>query len=104
LPCSTSCSFLRHPQLKILPSVKSPADTFTLLPQSHLHSHITDPLYLSLSSIELIAINLPNLSPEISLALNKVSLAKHPQLRVGCFLEVMLSALIHFSFPQSHLQ
>jgi hypothetical protein len=53
----------KQPQLLVLPDVRFPAVTSTLLPQSHSHNQTCD-LFLDLP-VRLIAVNLPNFLPAL---------------------------------------
>lgn len=56
-----------HPQLVFIPFLKANPVALQPLPQSHFSSHVMLPHLFALSFF--MAINLPNLSPEISLKL-----------------------------------
>ena len=92
-PVFILCSLFKHPQLLVFPDFKSLIETSTVLPQSHLHFHITD-LELSLFSVGAIAVNFPNFSLVISI------LFLHPQdFITPRFKESPFAIMI---FPQSH--
>ena len=73
-------SLYKHPQDLVLPVTKEFLDTYTLLPQSHSQSHITESFPGVLLFVGSMALSLPNFWPVISLIYLVTSIFSHSPL------------------------